>query len=277
MGYGDRHMRPPFLLLVSLLAPADPASAQVTVDLRALDALPATRPAITRPAPSPAPRARPQTASTGGATVHGGAATPSVQASAVAPAATAAASGSRQATTSATPPGSDAAAASPGSAQASAGPPPAASLPIGAPPAEPTGAASPTLHADASPTPAAAEAPSGPVAAAVRVMFAPGQGELGADGASVIKELVASAPKGDGTTYNVVAYAAATPDDPSTARRLSLSRALAVRNVLMGAGVPSSRIYVRALGGQTGDGPADRADVSVLGGNAPPPASAKPQ
>ncbi|OJW26442.1 MAG: hypothetical protein BGO51_14060 [Rhodospirillales bacterium 69-11] len=263
-------MRPPFLLLVSLLAPADPASAQVTVDLRALDALPATRPAITRPAPNLAPRTRPQTASTSagtsGTAAHA-AATPSAQASA-------AATGTQTATAA----GSNQAPASPATSTAgSAAAAPAATLPRGAPPAEPTGAASPTLHADASPTPAAAEAPTGPVAAAVRVMFAPGQGELGADGASVIKELVASAPKGDGTTYNVVAYAAATPDDPSTARRLSLSRALAVRNVLMGAGVPSSRIYVRALGGQTGDGPADRADVSVLGGNAPPPASAKPQ
>ena len=45
----------------------------------------------------------------------------------------------------------------------------------------------------------------------------------------------------------------------------------------MADGVPSSRIYVRALGGQAGDGPADRADVSVLGGNAAPAAPAKPQ
>ncbi len=38
--------------------------------------------------------------------------------------------------------------------------------------------------------------------------------------------LVQAAPAGDGTSFNVVAYAAGTPEDPSTARRLSLARAL---------------------------------------------------
>ena len=58
---------------------------------------------------------------------------------------------------------------------------------------------------------------------------------------------------GDSTSFNVVAYAAGTPDDPSTARRLSLSRALAVRSALMADGVGSARIYVRALGAAGGD------------------------
>lgn len=114
------------------------------------------------------------------------------------------------------------------------------------------------------------------VASAVRVMFAPSKPDLGADEAQVIKQLVDGAPKGDSTTFNVVAYAAATPDDPSAARRLSLSRALAVRNALMSDGIPSSRIYVRALGPQGGDGPPDRADVSVLGSNAPGSGTGRP-
>jgi hypothetical protein len=77
-----------------------------------------------------------------------------------------------------------------------------------------------------------------------------------------------------------VAYAAGTPEDPSTARRLSLARALAVRSALIADGVSSTRIYVRALGAQpggalAGDAPADRVDLSVLGANAPSiPASA---
>lgn len=99
-------------------------------------------------------------------------------------------------------------------------------------------------------------------------MFGATQTDLTADGAEVIKQLVSGSPQNDSTTFNVVAYAAPTPEDPSSARRLSLSRALAVRNALMADGIPSSRIYVRALGGQTTDGPADRADVSVLGSNA---------
>ncbi len=78
-----------------------------------------------------------------------------------------------------------------------------------------------------------------------------------------------SAPAGDTTSFNVVAYAAGTPEDPSTARRLSLSRALAVRSALMADGIGSSRIYVRALGATGGDAAPDRVDLAVMGGNTP--------
>jgi len=44
-------------------------------------------------------------------------------------------------------------------------------------------------------------------------------------------------------------------------RRLSLSRALAVRAFLIDQGVRSTRLDVRALGDKTGDGPADRVDI----------------
>ena len=64
-------------------------------------------------------------------------------------------------------------------------------------------------------------------------------------------------------SVNVVAYAAGKPDDPSTARRLSLSRGLAVRSVLLASGVPSAQIYVRALGATASDGPADRVELTV--------------
>ena len=62
---------------------------------------------------------------------------------------------------------------------------------------------------------------------------------------------------------NVVAYAAGKPDDPSTARRVSLSRGMAVRSVLLDSGVPSAQIYVRALGATASDGPADRVELVV--------------
>ena len=70
---------------------------------------------------------------------------------------------------------------------------------------------------------------------------------------------------GDATTFNVLAYAPGKADDPSTARRISLSRAMAVRSALVADGVPSARIFVRALGEQFGDGPPDRVDLSVTG------------
>jgi outer membrane protein OmpA-like peptidoglycan-associated protein len=108
------------------------------------------------------------------------------------------------------------------------------------------------------------------------VTFGSGQADLSPDSAAAIQQLVKAAPNNDTTSFNVVAYAAGTPDDPSTARRLSLSRALTIRSALIADGVSSTRIYVRALGAATGDGPGDRADLTVLGGNAPAavPASA---
>lgn len=110
--------------------------------------------------------------------------------------------------------------------------------------------------------------------AGLRVTFGAGEADLSPDSAAAIKSMAQKAPGGDGTTFNVVAYAAGTPDDPSTARRLSLSRALAVRSALMAGGVSSSRIYVRALGAATGDETPDRADLTVMGGNAPAPTDA---
>ncbi len=112
----------------------------------------------------------------------------------------------------------------------------------------------------------------------LRVTFGAGQADLSPASAAAIKGVVQSVPPGDNVSFNVVAYAAGTPEDPSTARRLSLSRALAVRSVLMAGGVGSSRIFVRALGAAAGDDAPDRVDLAVLGGNAAPPdSSAKSQ
>ncbi|GBQ52557.1 OmpA family protein [Komagataeibacter sucrofermentans] len=47
---------------------------------------------------------------------------------------------------------------------------------------------------------------------------------------------------------NIVAYGEGRPDDPSTPRRVALSRGLAARSVLIHAGVAPTRIYVRAIG-----------------------------
>jgi outer membrane protein OmpA-like peptidoglycan-associated protein len=102
----------------------------------------------------------------------------------------------------------------------------------------------------------------------LRVTFGAGQADLSPSSAAAIKSLVAGAPPGTNTSFNVAAYAAGTPEDPSTARRLSLSRALAVRSALMADGVSSTHIYVRALGAASGDEPPDRVDLAVLGANA---------
>ncbi len=104
--------------------------------------------------------------------------------------------------------------------------------------------------------------------AGLRVTFGAGQADLSPASVAAIKQLVAAAPPGTNTSFNVAGYAAGTPEDPSTARRLSLSRALAVRSALMADGISSSRIYVRALGAASGGEPPDRVDLAVLGSNA---------
>jgi outer membrane protein OmpA-like peptidoglycan-associated protein len=93
--------------------------------------------------------------------------------------------------------------------------------------------------------------------------------DLSSASAAAVKELAQSVPANDAVSFNVLAYAHGQASDPSTARRLSLARALAIRGALIAAGVPSTRIYVRALGSEAGAGPADRADISVMGANAP--------
>jgi outer membrane protein OmpA-like peptidoglycan-associated protein len=80
---------------------------------------------------------------------------------------------------------------------------------------------------------------------------------------AAIRELAHAIPTPDTSSVNVLAYAAGKPDDASTARRLSLSRGMAVRSVLLASGVPSAQIYVRALGAAPSDGPADRVELIV--------------
>jgi outer membrane protein OmpA-like peptidoglycan-associated protein len=62
------------------------------------------------------------------------------------------------------------------------------------------------------------------------------------------------------------AYGGAPGDKSSDARRLSLRRALAVRQLLIDDGVPSARIDVRAMGGSDDGNQADRVDVFVRTG-----------
>ncbi|MGH6888236.1 MAG: OmpA family protein [Rhizomicrobium sp.] len=77
---------------------------------------------------------------------------------------------------------------------------------------------------------------------------------------------LATALESGGARVELDAYGGAPGDKSSDARRLSLRRALAVRQLLIDDGVPSSRIDVRALGGAQDKGPADRVDVFVRAG-----------
>ena len=95
------------------------------------------------------------------------------------------------------------------------------------------------------------------------LVFEEGKTDLTPADETAIRELARSIPTPAASSVNVVAYAAGKPDDPSTARRVSLSRGIAVRSVLLASGVPSAQIYVRAMGAAASDGPADRVELTV--------------
>lgn len=65
----------------------------------------------------------------------------------------------------------------------------------------------------------------------------------------------------DNMRIQLLAYASGTSDQASRARRMSLSRALAVRSYLIKQGVRSTRMDVRALGNNVEGSPADRVDI----------------
>jgi outer membrane protein OmpA-like peptidoglycan-associated protein len=254
-------MRPLPILSAIILTAATPVFAQVTVDLHALQALPdnsanrrlshsvppsPNRPAVVmreappgliREAPSDATRGAPSTAPAPPSQVPSG---------------------------------------SPSGVPSAATPAPRPELPENVPdtatitpitPPEPASGAQPPPPPPVSDTATTAAAPT---TAGLRLTFAPGASDLSPESSTSIKQLTQAAPAGDATTtFNVLAYAPGKPDDPSTARRVSLSRAMAVRSALVSDGVPSARIFVRALGEQYGDGPPDRVDLSITGANVP--------
>lgn len=65
------------------------------------------------------------------------------------------------------------------------------------------------------------------------------------------------------TSIQLVAYGGAPGDKSSDAKRVSLKRAISIRQILIDNGVPSSRIDVQAKGGITDNGVPDRVDVIV--------------
>jgi outer membrane protein OmpA-like peptidoglycan-associated protein len=101
----------------------------------------------------------------------------------------------------------------------------------------------------------------------IRVTFGDGSTVLNPTTEGALRTLAHTAPPD--ATFTVSAFAAGSADDPSTPRRLSLSRALAARSVLIAEGIASPRIYVKALGAtaSVAQGPADRVDVTVAATN----------
>ncbi len=220
----------PLLMSVLLLLPLA-AYGQVATDDHALDSLPASQPVKPAPAAPAKPAARSRSANRPG---H-----PASPHAKPAPART-----MGQVRMPAAPPANPVLA------------PPPFVMPAHAPPPPPT-------------VPMRADAVGGAAAIAggLRLTFGAGSAELNEAMVAAIRTVATQAVANPAVTLAVTAWAPGTADDPSTPRRVSLDRALAVRAVLINAGIASERIRTVARGTtELGGGPADRADLLAVGG-----------
>jgi outer membrane protein OmpA-like peptidoglycan-associated protein len=148
----------------------------------------------------------------------------------------------------------------------------AAALNLGGMASPPPPAAPPTRMARANPPPANVTTPPGAEAETPGltkrsvILFAPQAADPADSALGAIKFLAGdlnAAMNSASARIQIQAYGGNRGDKGSDARRLSLKRALAVRQVLIDDGVPAERIDVRAMGGVDDKGPADRVDVFV--------------
>ncbi len=118
----------------------------------------------------------------------------------------------------------------------------------------------------ASPPPAAAApkslaAPTGN-GRETRLLFA-SEADAMSDEARLSLDAIAEKLKTTDARAQIVAFAAGSSDQSSAARRLSLKRALGVREFLISKGIRSQRMDIRALGNESGEGPPDRVDIVI--------------
>ncbi len=82
----------------------------------------------------------------------------------------------------------------------------------------------------------------------VRVTFAAGAATLNPETHQALLAFAQSLADKPHVRALIDAYSSGAVDDPSMPRRISLSRGLAARSVLMNSGIPSTRIYLRVIG-----------------------------
>ncbi len=146
-------------------------------------------------------------------------------------------------------------------------PPPAVSPPkapdVKAPPPPPAVAkAAPVPEKPAAP---ATETASRESVASQNIAFAAGTSSLSRASQKQLDGVAEQLNAQPDARMQLLAYAGEPNMSSSKARRLSLSRALAVRSYLINKGVKSTRIDVRALGNQVPDGSPSRVDLRVIG------------
>lgn len=133
--------------------------------------------------------------------------------------------------------------------------------------APPPAAAPPTRTASIPPAPTRTP-PAATVATGLRrqsvIPFAVGASSPATADVTAVHALAASlnaALNAGATRVQLEAYGGPRGDKSSDSRRLSLKRALVIRELLIEDGVPSEKIDVRAMGGADDSGAADRVDV----------------
>lgn len=96
----------------------------------------------------------------------------------------------------------------------------------------------------------------------ISVPFAIGKSDLDIRQQKILNENVLQILKqNSGWRIQIQAFASADNKEQASSRRLSLSRALSIRDYLMKNGIDAKQIDVRALGDQTNRTPADRVDL----------------
>ena len=103
-----------------------------------------------------------------------------------------------------------------------------------------------------------------PATRPMTVLFSLGSAALNAEALERIDAVREKMEADQFLRLQLAAYATSTDDNPSRTRRLSLSRALAVRSYLVEKGVKSTRMDVRALGNKFEKAPGDRVDLVLL-------------
>ena len=98
----------------------------------------------------------------------------------------------------------------------------------------------------------------------MQIEFGAGESALPQSAQASLATLAAALDQDETLRLQLRAYAGGDADSASHARRLSLSRALAVRSELIEQGVRNTRIDVRALGNKSENGSSDRVDVILV-------------
>jgi len=140
--------------------------------------------------------------------------------------------------------------------------PPAAPAPSTAPAPQVTTSQPKTTEPQVAAVPPAQA--TAPIGDSLRIAFTGDSATLPAIAKKNLRALAERMKADDSLRAQVKAYAGGSSGSPSAARRLSLSRALAVRAYLIEQNVRSTRIDVRALGNRFKGGPSERVDIVLV-------------